>query len=413
MSGPPEWRKARLAEVAVVDPETVAGSGEEVIDYISLEDVARGQIAASTRVRLADAPSRARRRIRGGDVLFGTVRPNLQSHAQYKGGLGNPVASTGFAVIRARPETAVPGFLAHWVLGSEVTRQVDRLIAGSNYPAVSSRDVRQLEIRLPDVEVQTAIAAALDDAEDQVAALERLLVKKQGIKRGLTHQLLTGETRLPGFDGDWRSVCLGDHVTYVKTAALSRAELDETSPLRCLHYGDVHKCADAWLDAAAAPMPRAPSALARRAGRLQAGDLVFVDASEDPDGVGKSVEIAGVPQGGVVSGLHTIAARFDKAVLADGFKAYLQFVPSFRGALLRLAAGTKVLATTRSQISSIDLALPRVEEQRAIARVLGDADLEIAALRRRIVKAREMKQGMMQELLAGSTPLLAMEGAKA
>ena len=93
-------------------------------------------------------------------------------------------------------------------------------------------------------------------------------------------------------------------------------------------------------------------------GELQVGDLVFADASEDLAGVGKSIEITSVPDGGLVPGLHTIAARFDKTVLADGFKAYLQFIPSFRQALLRLAAGTKVLATTRTYISSINLRLP-------------------------------------------------------
>ncbi len=152
-------------------------------------------------------------------------------------------------------------------------------------------------------------------------------------------------------------------------------------------------------------MPRAPLRSAGRAGRLNVGDLVFADASEDPDGVGKSVEISGVPSEGAVAGLHTIVARFDKTVLADGFKAYLQFNSDFRRQLLRLVAGTKVLATTRSHISSIELALPPPAEQEAIARVLGDADAELAALRTRLMKAKAVKEGMMQELLTGRTRL--------
>ena len=97
---------------------------------------------------------------------------------------------------------------------------------------------------------------------------------------------------------------------------------------------------------------------------------------------------------------------FDKRVLADGFKAYLQFIPTFRESLLRLAAGTKVLATTRSYISSIDLVLPSADEQRAIASVLTDADAEIAALQRRLESSRAVKQGMMQELLTGRARLV-------
>lgn len=213
---------------------------------------------------------------------------------------------------------------------------------------------------------------------------------------------MTHPTDVPA---DWQVVRLGDHVTYVKTVSLSRAQLDEDSPVRYLHYGDIHTRATVKLGAAGESMPRAPGDLLGNAGMLQVGDLVFADASEDPGGVGKSVEITSVPVEGVVAGLHTIAARFDKNVLADGFKGYLQYVPAFRSALLRLAAGTKVLATTRSYISSVELALPSVAEQRAIATVLGDADAEIEALQRRLGKAQQIREGMMQELLTGRTRL--------
>jgi type I restriction enzyme S subunit len=135
---------------------------------------------------------------------------------------------------------------------------------------------------------------------------------------------------------------------------------------------------------------------------LQVGDVIFVDALEDFAAVGKSLEITR----GVVSGLHTIAARFDKTVLVDGFKGYLQFIPDFRRQLLRLATGTKVYAIQRSHIASIALERPAVEEQRAIAAVLVDMDAEIAALESRREKVRQVKQGMMQVLLTGKVRLV-------
>jgi len=79
--------------------------------------------------------------------------------------------------------------------------------------------------------------------------------------------------------------------------------------------------------------------------------------------------------------------------------------------LLRLAAGTKVLATTRSYVSSITVSLPGAAEQAAIAEVLTNTESEIAALRARLVKAKAVKQGMMQELLTGRTRLPADDGA--
>ena len=77
------WRTKTLDAVSDIDPETIpAETGpSQMIDYVSLEDVSRGRILGSSRVEFGNAPSRARRAVRPLDVLFGTVRPNLQSHA--------------------------------------------------------------------------------------------------------------------------------------------------------------------------------------------------------------------------------------------------------------------------------------------------------------------------------------------
>lgn len=284
---------------------------------------------------------------------------------------------------------------------SAVVSDLLKMQTGSTFPSIDSRVIKSGSLLVPSLREQERIGEALFDADDLIATLERLIAKKQAIKQGMMQQLLTGRTRLPGFTSEWTDIRLGDHVSYVKTVALSRAQLDAKSPLKYLHYGDIHTRSSVLLDAVAEEMPRASAFLAGRAGQLRCGDLVFADASEDPAGVGKSVEIVDVPSGGVVPGLHTIAARFDKSVLADGFKAHLQFIPSFREQLLRLAAGTKVLATTRSYISSVILALPDVTEQKAIADVLHDSEREIDALRVRLSKARDLKTGMMQQLLTG------------
>lgn len=310
---------------------------------------------------------------------------------------------------RLRPGAAVdPTYLAYLFRSSTGRALVASLAQGATRYNIAKTKFLDVQLVLPSIERQREIVESLSHADDMIATLERLIAKKRAIEQGLLQELLTGRTRLPGFNGTWADIKLGDHVTYIKTVALSRAQLDPSSPLRYLHYGDIHTRDDVRLDASREPMPRAANALAGRAGRLRVGDLVFADASEDPDGVGKSVEITSVPPEGVVPGLHTIAARFNKAILADGFKAYLQCIPAFREQLLRLAAGTKVLATTRTYISSVTLSLPDIEEQRAIAQVLSDSEAEIKALRMRLDKARAIKSGMMQQLFTGR-PQFTME----
>ena len=275
----------------------------------------------------------------------------------------------------------------------------------SGVPGVNRNELHRETVSLPtSVTEQGAIATALTDMDALLDGLDRLIAKKRDLKQAAMQQLLTGQIRLPCFHGEWEVKRLGDHVAFLRNGTNSRAELTQDDPVKYLHYGDVHACAGTQLRPNA--LPSIPSEKAKSLARLQDGDLVFADASEDLAGVSKSVEMRGVADTETVPGLHTIAARFDKSALADGFKSYLQFCTTFSGQLRRLAAGTKVYATNRAHIASIEMRLPGVEEQTAIAAVLSDMDAELSALETRRDKTRNLKQGMMQELLTGRTRLI-------
>lgn len=382
-----------------------------VATYIRITDIDdSGRFSPNPEVGVAHA-SADNYRLAPGELVFARTGASVGKSYLYDSRDGELVYAGFLINIAPDPKLLNPKYLSLFVQSKEYWDWVARTSVRSGQPGINGREYTQLPVPAPDIAIQDAIAEVATDVDELIATLERMIAKKQAIKQGIMQQLLTGKTRLPGFTEPWHEVLLGGHVSYVKTVALSRAQLDSDSPVRYLHYGDIHTRSSVTLDAAHEAMPRASSTLLRNAGRLQVGDLVFADASEDPDGVGKSVEVVSVPNAGVVPGLHTIAARFDKAVLADGFKAYLQFIPSFRDALLRLAAGTKVLATTRSSISSITLTLPNVDEQRAIASVIADADREIELLLDRLAKARNVKQGMMQQLLTGRARLPLREDA--
>ncbi|CAJ2789981.1 restriction endonuclease subunit S [Burkholderia pseudomallei] len=266
--------------------------------------------------------------------------------------------------------------------------------------------ISDVKIVLPPPAEQSAIASALSDVDALLSSLDALIAKKRDIKQAAMQQLLTGKTRLPGFEGEWAVTRLGDHATLIRNGVYSRAELSIDGSVKYLHYGDIHTSGAVHLNPSNAIMPFLDADKAVRLGRLVSGDLVFVDATEDLAGVGKSVEIVGAEGTEVVAGLHTIAVRFEKRILADGFKAYLQFIPAFGAHLRSLAAGTKVLSTNRSHIASAEIALPSIAEQAAIAQVLSDMDVELAALEARRDKTRLLKQGMMQELLTGKTRLV-------
>lgn len=258
----------------------------------------------------------------------------------------------------------------------------------------------------PTTTEQSAIATALSDMDALLAAQDALIAKKRAIKQGVMQELLIGKRRLPGFSGEWEVKRLGDHLEFLDNGANSRAELMNDGRVRYLHYGDIHGTNEVLLNPTITAMPFLPEVKAVRLDRLRDGDLVFADASEDLDGVSKSVELQSVGKFEVVSGMHTIAVRFDKGILADGFKAYLQFIPSFHTHLRRLASGTKVYATNMSHIASAEVKLPSPAEQVAISAVFTDMDTELTTLEAQRAKTAQLKQGMMQALLTGRIRLV-------
>lgn len=342
--------------------------------------------------------------VKPGDVLIslvGTAGKALLIPEDAVAGIINP------RLVRVRLNEAQiePRFFKYLIESEQIQTALSRDAQGGTMDVLNAGILRALHLPIPPFLEQRAIATALSDADALIESLDRLIAKKRAIKQAAMQQLLTGQSRLPGFSGPWEKKRLGDYVTFLKTGTNSRSELSGRGSVAYLHYGDIHVGAGVRLDPDSVDMPRIDRSKVRRLDYLQRGDLVFVDASEDLEGVGKCVEVAHVPPNGMVAGLHTIAARFNKAVLEDGFKAYLQFCPDFIQPLRRLAAGTKVLATNRQHIASIEMALPEPSEQKAIASMLSDIDAEIEALERWRDKAHQVKKGMMQQLLTGRVRL--------
>ena len=126
------------------------------------------------------------------------------AHLFFHEQVANAVCSTGFAVLRAKHGLSVPYFLFSQLFSEGVNDQIDKILSGSNYPAINSRDVKLIEIPCPpQVSEQRAIAEVLSDVDGLLNALEALIAKKRAIKQATMQQLLTGKTRLPGFSGVW------------------------------------------------------------------------------------------------------------------------------------------------------------------------------------------------------------------
>lgn len=282
-------------------------------------------------------------RIHRGDLIMTIVGAGIGQVVIAPAWLDGAILSRSTARIAVNEDHASRAFVKASLESPVGKRQILDCQKEGAQPVVSCQDLIKFFVPYPPCLEQRAIAEALNDVGGLLASLDRLIAKKRGLKQAAMQQLLTGQIRLPRFSREWGVKRLGDHVTFLRNGVNSRAELQPDGPLKYLHYGDVHASKDVFVSPDT--LPCLPVEKATSLDRLQDGDLIFADASEDKVGVSKSVEVRGLGTTNLVSGLHTIAARFDKAVLADGFKSYLQYCPLFAAQLRRLAAGTQGCST--------------------------------------------------------------------
>ena len=303
-------------------------------------------------------------------------------------------------------------FLLYVLMSPLIQNAIDSIRTVGAQPKLALTRIRQFTIPLPPSEAaQRAIATALSNVDALLAGLDRLIAKKRDLKQTALQQLLTGQTRLPGFHGEWEVKTLGDLFNFSGGYSASRSQLS-TEGHCYLHYGDIHgatkTCVDARADYQNIPKFNIPLKRVSPGSLLKDGDVVFVDASEDDEGTSKHVVVVNKDSVPFISGLHTIVAKSKTNELVHEYRRYCFQTAAVRQQFLFYAVGKKVSGISKTNIPKLTLLVPSVPEQTVIADVLSDMDAELAALEARRDKTRDLKQAMMQELLTGKTRLVAV-----
>jgi type I restriction enzyme S subunit len=304
----------------------------------------------------------------------------------------------------------VNGFFFYLYFSDRFYGRIMQLTAKSSVDSVRRNMIAWMLVPVPStIKEQRAIATALSDVDALIAALDRLIAKKSDLKQAAMQQLLTGQTRLPGFRGAWQVKTLGDLFHFSGGYSASREQLSDKGYCY-LHYGDIHGSAKTIVEVENEyqDIPKLDIRLNRvsKNALLENGDVVFVDASEDDEGTSKHVVVVKNSTVPFIAGLHTIVAKGLTDELTHAYRRYCFQTLSIRQQFLFYSVGTKVSGINKSNIGKLKIAFPGKSEQTAIAAVLSDMDAEIAALERRRDKTRALKQGMMQELLTGRTRLV-------
>jgi type I restriction enzyme S subunit len=169
------WLQVTIGDVCLPtgqrDPSRNSVGTFRYVDIAGIDRESK-RIARAEAIPCSDAPSRARKEIKVGDVIVSTVRPNLNAIAQIPEDLDGEIASTGFAVLRANPKLVDSRYLFYRAQHQEFVGYLVANATGASYPAVSDGIVRRAVLPLPPPKEQSRIIEILDEA-DRLRKLRR------------------------------------------------------------------------------------------------------------------------------------------------------------------------------------------------------------------------------------------------
>jgi type I restriction enzyme S subunit len=185
---PVGWRMISLEEVVsptkLVDPSK---NPDWIFKYVDVSSVSRQrlEIIGSTEYSSASAPSRARKEIRYGDIIFATVRPSLMRIARIPSEFDKQVCSTAFCVIRPNPMIVDRDFLFYAVANDDFVSRVSSKERGVSYPAVTDKDVLRESIVLPPIRVQKQIAHILSTIRESIHSTREVIKLILDLKKSM------------------------------------------------------------------------------------------------------------------------------------------------------------------------------------------------------------------------------------
>ena len=268
----------------------------------------------------------------------------------------------------------------------------------TSVPQINNKHVKPLAFRLPKMPEQRAIATALSDVDGLLGGLDQLITKKRDLKQAAMQQLLTGQTRLPGFHGEWEETTLGQIGECIIGLTYKPEDVVEHG-LLVLRSSNVQNGRLAYDDNVHVNLRVAEHLY------MRLGDILVCVRNGSRALIGKCATIdttaVGVTFGAFMSVYRT--------------KHWRYVLHAFQGddiqRQIRDNIGATINQITNKDMKAFRLRLPPEVEQTAIAEVLTGMDADLAALEQRREKTRALKQAMMQELLTGRTRLVARAGA--
>lgn len=388
---PSHWNVKQL-KFAVTCNDEALGENTELdyeILYVDISSVSLTEgIKHKEELLFENAPSRARRVVKSGDVLVSTVRTYLKAITYVESAEENLIASTGFAVLRPS-EKFDSKFIGYWIQSEGMVGNIVANSVGVSYPAINSTDL----VRLPIVELplseQKFIADFLDKRLAQVDALiakqetlleklaeQRVALISHAVTKGLKPDVEmkeSGVSTLGEVPLHWEIIKNKFIFDFSKGLTITKENLvDEGIP--CVSYGEVHSKFGFEVDPNKHQLKCVPETYIEsdENSLLKYGDFIFADTSEDVKGSGNFTYLnSDIP---TFAGYHTIIAKMSK-LNNPRFLAYILDTEEHRNQIRMLIKGVKVFSITQAILKNTFVWLPPIDEQNQIVDYL-DQEVE-------------------------------------
>ncbi len=293
-------------------------------------------------------------------------------------------------------------FYLYFSCDSFTRRIVDDTQGGAMKNLVGMDVFRNTPFPIPPMPEQKNISIVLADITDLITNLEAIIAKKKAIKQGTMQELLTGKRRLPGFFGEWRYFNLMKN-SKVKARigwqGLKKSEYLDSGYALLVTGTDFDDGRVLWDRCHYVTRSRYEQ---DRNIQLQNNDILITKDGS----LGKAALVQGLTKPATLnSGIFVIRPLQDAYDPVFVYQILSSFV--FKNFLDRLSAGSTIIHLYQKDVGKFEFLLPpTIAEQKAIAEALSEMDADIAALENKLTKYRQVKQGMMQQLLTGKIILV-------
>jgi type I restriction enzyme, S subunit len=382
------WEKVKLKDISNIDKKALGINtpSDYEFSYISLSDVNSGKINKNlVKHKFNTAPSRARRIVSQYDILFSTVRPNLEGYAMIKNPVNNLIASTGFAIITPK-EGQNTEYLYQFLYSYFIKKQIYSLVVGSNYPALNSADVGNLQMTIPKNPIeQKAIADLLAVWDKEIEKTEALIKAKEKQFGWLLRELISKPAKEER-EG-WQKVKLGNLAKISKKTPLESVD-NETLLTVKLHCLGIEK------------NERIVPVLTKN-GRPYYKRLMgeFLIGRQNFHNGGFGI-VPPIFDGLIASNAITTLDIITEKILP----MFLWFQFSERNYYKRIGHimdGTGQKELSDKQILKLFVSIPDIEEQKEIVGNLEKAKQEIQLLKQLLDNYKKQKKGLLHQLLTG------------